>query len=362
MVDINNVTDAPNDDLEKTTDGYHGTFAHTYQMGSVQNITTDEYWQNYKTTAVYQFYKSVTIDGETTKDEITREEHLTTALTLGMITWILLPVILIYNGLTIIVVMKYIKKVTPTHVVIAFLAFAGLFVGIVPILRLTLYLMGDSAYSKCINDLNGWVTMAARTLNVSAILLIAVEHCFLVTSSKLYQKYLTVRRQVGLCIAFCVFSFLLSTIFSLMADSEFKNGNSYQGHLGKRVIFVLYVWLPIYAIKTCILGFCYLKIYLFLWKHRKTVTLSQNRSNQQNFPKEKKTTTLIAIILTVYLFGTLPNFVYAMMIQRRPKLLNLAMWEILRVVLYFTTLIDIFIYAWKVPEFQDGYRKILCCI
>ena len=362
MVDVNNSTVVPNDGLATTTDGYPGTSAHTYQMRLVQNITTDEYWLHYNTTDVYQSYQNMTIDGKTTKDEITREEHLTTALILGMITWILSPVILICNGLTIAVVLKYIKKATPTHVVIAFLAFAGLFVGIVPALRLTLYLMGDSAYSKYINDLNVWVTVAARTLNVSAILLIAVERCFLVKSLKLYQKYLTVWRQVGLCITFCVLSFLLSTIFTFVADSEFKNGNSYQVHLGERVIFLLYVGLPIYAIKTCILSFWYLKIYLFLWKHRKTVTLSQNRSNQQNFQKEKKTTVLIAISLTVYFLGTLPNFVYAMMIQKNPKLLNLEMWEFLQLVWYFTTLTDTFVYAWKVPEFQVGYRKILCCL
>ena len=182
------------------------------------------------------------------------------------------------------------------------------------------------------------------------------------TSLQLYQKYLTVSRQVGLCIAFCVLSLLIATFFIFVEDSEFKYGNSYQVHLGKRVIILLYVWLPIYAIKTCILGFCYLKIYLFLWKHRKIVTSSQSSSNQQNFQKEKKTTALIAIILKDYLFGTLPNFVYAMMIQRSPKLLNLKVWEILRVLWYFTTLIDTFVYAWKVPEFKVGYRKILCCL
>ena len=170
MVDVNNSTVVPNDDLATTTDGYPGTSAHTYQMHLVQNITTDEYWLHYNTTDVYQFYQNMTIDGTTTKDGITREEHLTTALILGMITWILSPFILICNGLTIVVVLKYIKKITATHVAIAFLAFAGLFVGILPVFRLTLYLMGDSVYSKYINDLNGWVTTTARTLSVSAIL------------------------------------------------------------------------------------------------------------------------------------------------------------------------------------------------
>ena len=140
----------------------------------------------------------MTTDSETAKDEITRKEQSALTFVLRMFMWILSPIILTCNGLTIIVVMKYIKKVTPTHVVIAFLAFAGLFVGILPIFSL----VGDSVQSKSINDLNGWVTIAARSLSISGIVLIAVERCFLVTSLKLYQKYLTVHRQVGLCIAF----------------------------------------------------------------------------------------------------------------------------------------------------------------
>ena len=328
MVNVKNVTDVPNDDLDTTTDGYPDTSARAYQMGMDQDMNTDEYWLHHNTTDVYQSYNNVFTDDDMTKDEITRKEHLTSSFTLGMFMWILSPVILMCNGSTIIVVMKYIKKVTPTHVVITFLAFSGLFVGIVPLLSLTLYLVGDSAKSKGINDLNTWVTLVSRTLNISAILLIAVERCFLVTSLKLYQKYLTVNRQVGLCIAFCALSFLIATIFTLMTDPELKNGNSYQILLGKRTMFLIHVLiLPIYTLHTCILAFSYLKIYLFLWKHRKTVTSSQSSSNPQNFQKEKKTIVIISIILTVYLIGTLPNFTYTMIIQRNPKLLNVEMVE-----------------------------------
>ena len=118
-----------------------------------------------------------------------------------------------------------------------FLAFAGFFVGVIPLCRLILYLMADSVHSKYVNDLNLWVTVAARTLNISAILLIRVERCFLVTLVMFYKKYVTVRRQGGLCIVFCILSFLLSTIFTLVADSEFKHENSYQTHFGKRGTF-----------------------------------------------------------------------------------------------------------------------------
>ena len=212
MVDVINATDVPNDDLATTTDGYPDTFAHAYQMGVDQNLTEDEYWLHHNTTDVYQFFLNVTTDSETAKDEITRKEESALTFVLRMFMWILSLFILTCNGLTIIVVMKYIKKVTPTHVVIAFLAFAGLFVGILPIFSL----VGDG------------------------IVLIAVERCFLVTSLKLYQKYLTVRRQVGLCIAFCISSFLIATIFTLMTDSGLKaqGWKMLQGNFGEKIYFI----------------------------------------------------------------------------------------------------------------------------
>ena len=209
MLDVKSVRvtmDYPN----TTSGGYSNTSAHAYQMGVDQNMTSDHNSVHYNNTDVPQAFQNVTTD-----DEIFTSEYPVLFLILGIFMCILPPFIWTGNCLTIIVVMKYINKVTPTHVTITFLASAGFFVGIVPVLSLTFYLVGDSAHSKYIYGLNSWVTAAARTLSVSAILLIAVERCFLVTSLKLYQKYLTVRRQVGLCIAFCVLSLFLATMYAL---------------------------------------------------------------------------------------------------------------------------------------------------
>ena len=128
----------------------------------------------------------------------------------------------------------------------------------------------------------------------------------------------------------------------------------------KTIVYVLVV--PPYTLATCTIAYCYLKIYFFIWKQRKTLVSSQNNSNQQNFQKEKKTTVLIAIILTVYLAGTLPNLVYSMLAIKNPKIIKPVLLAIFRLLLYVTTLIDTIIYAWKVPEFQKGFHKILCCL
>ena len=72
---------------------------------------------------------------------------------------ILPPFILTGNGLTVVAVWKYVKKVT--LVVIAFLALEGVFVGIVPVLGPTFCIMGDPVHSKYLGYCNSMPSRAA---------------------------------------------------------------------------------------------------------------------------------------------------------------------------------------------------------
>ena len=193
---------------------------------------------------------------------------------------------------------------------------------------------------------------------MSAIFLIAFERCCLTTLWGLHQKHLTVRRQIGLCVAFSVYFLVWATAITLIADIESRQGGLVLKFKDKRVLYALSI--PTYALITCGPAFCYFRICIFLWKHRTALVSNQNSSSQKNFQKEKKTTALIAIILTVYLTGTLPSFVYTLILGNNPKFLKLELWQFLRFLWCATSLVDIAMYAWKVPEFQEGYRKILC--
>ena len=66
-------------------------------------------------------------------DEITVDlgESSVFLLVILISKWILSPFVVTANVMTVVVVIKYIKKITPTHVVIAFLSFSGLLVGII---------------------------------------------------------------------------------------------------------------------------------------------------------------------------------------------------------------------------------------
>ena len=87
----------------------------------------------------------------------------------------------------------------------------------------------------------------------------------------------------------------------------------------------------------------------------KNINLKPKQLKSTEFPEGKKTTVLVVIILTVYLAGTL---VYSLMLRNEPENLSVELWEIIRCAI---SLVDIFIYAWKVPKVQEGYRKILSC-
>ena len=193
MIDVNSVSDETSDYLDTTADSYPDTSAQTYQMGVDQNMTADDYWLHYNTTEISQSYQN-----KYTDDEMTTEQYSTLLFPLLIFKWILFPFIVTANGLTIIVVMKYVKKITPSHVGIAFLSYTGLLVDIVPFLNPVIHLMGDSVHLRYVII---WLFIVVPGLNISAMLLIAFERFILVTSWKWHKNHLTVRRHIGLCIA-----------------------------------------------------------------------------------------------------------------------------------------------------------------
>ena len=151
MNDINGTTDETDDYLGTTTDGYHDTSAPAYQMGLDQDVNTDEYWLHYNTTDVYHSGQNVTTEYHKTTDEITSSEISILHFVLLISKCILAPLVLTGNSFTIIVVSKYIIKITPTHVVISFLAFSDMFVGVIPLVYLAVYLARDLVLFKYIN-------------------------------------------------------------------------------------------------------------------------------------------------------------------------------------------------------------------
>ena len=256
----------------------------------------------------------------TTDDEITADETVLFVFVLLILKLILSPLILTGNSLTIIVVMKYIKKITPSHVVIAFLAIAGLFVGIVPLLNLVVYLVGDSVETKTIcGAMTGAKTMAIW-LNIWAIMLIAIERFILVTSWKWHREHLTSRVQAYLCFVVGICGLIVAILFSFLTKTKLSYGDCYFLMVSENKFIVYVAMVSSQAVITCSVVYCYLRICHFIRKNRKNLASSQNTSSESNFNKERKTTFLIAIILIAYLVGTVPATIYILMTSHNPAI------------------------------------------
>ena len=60
--------------------------------------------------------------------------------------------------------------------------------------------------------------------------------------------------------------------------------------------------------------------------------------------------------------GKVPAFFYQLMTMNDVVHWKIELYDFFGLLWYITALADSFIYAWKVPEFKDGYRRILCCL
>ena len=186
---------------EKLTDNYSATTPYSV-------MSTD----------AYQSYENVT-----DSDNIATDESSILLFVVLAFKWILSPFAVTADCLTIVVVVKYIKKVTPTHIVIVYLCFSGFLIGIiVHPFNVVLFFTGDSLNSEHLCEFLTWVKFVAVGLNFIAVFLIAIERFFLVTGPRLHRKFLTIRRQVYLCIAFSMCLLVLATIYMLMVDSGLR--------------------------------------------------------------------------------------------------------------------------------------------
>ena len=313
---------------------------------------------NLMSTDTYQPHENVTSD-----DNKTTDKYPIVLFTVLIFKWILSPFLFIENVLTITVVVRYIRKVTPTHVVITFHSISGLFVAIIQPFNVVPFFRGDSLNSKHLCGFLTWVNFVAFGLNICAVLLIAIERCFLVTSFQLHRKFLTARRQVYLCVGISVCHLLSATIYTMMVESDLRYGDCCLLSVSPQTRGVVYfVSMAPYVVVSCSIAYCYLRICRFVWKQGRALASNQNSSIQNSFQKEKRTTVTIVIILTVYVAGTAPAFIYSLLTLQYAKFWKTELYEFFQLLWNVAAITDSFIYARKIPEFKEGYRKILCCL
>ena len=216
------------------------------------------------------------------------------------------PLILLGNRLTVVIVTRYLKKVTPTHVAVTYLAIADFTVGMMPWFHFTTYMtQGFKAWRNWCT-LAVWFNYFSSCLNIVAVMFVSLERCSLITMWDLYQKKYTVTKQYVICwiSASCVLLVVMADI--ALSDLNPKLGRCYFNFVTNENILHIISCL-LFVIISFILVVSYIRIIYFLWKQRKSV---EGMSISQS-ARGKKTTILMALIVSIYVSTTVPLMVYS---------------------------------------------------
>ena len=266
------------------------------------------------------------------------------------------PFILLGNGLTVVVVTRYLKTVTPTHVAVTYLAVADFTVGMMSWFHLTTYLtQGDWKHWRNWCKFAAWCDYASSALNTVAVMLVAIERCVLITKWDFYKKHYTVRKQKIISAASASFVLLTATADIALSLKNPKFGKCYFDLITNADIFAVISRL-MFATFSFILVFSYVRIIRFLWKQRRSVVA---RQQVQNRPKrEKKTTTLMALIVSIYLSTTVPVWIYPLTLSEYVTIHQVGILDIFIFIYYCNALVNPILYAARIPVFKEACGKI----
>ena len=206
----------------------------------------------------------------TTTTTVRIEQYFGLSFYIFVVECCLSPFILFGNRLTVVIVTRYLKKFTPTHVAATYLAVADFTVGMMPWFHLTTYLtQDDSKFWRNWCKFAAWFDNVLTALNITAVMFIAVERCFLITKWDLYQKHYTVKKQK-------MITAVSASVFSMMITAKIALSklNPNFGKCYHPMIFNLndYDIIPclFFVIISFVLVLSYIRIIYFLWKRRKS--------------------------------------------------------------------------------------------
>ena len=262
------------------------------------------------------------------------------------------PWILHGNGLTVVIATRFVTKVTPTHVAVGYLALIDFMIGMTPWFHLITYLTQGYKHWRNWCTFTAWVDCFLVTQNTTAIMLVAVERCFCITKWKWYSNKYTVARQKLISGASCLFLLLMSIIYIILGEVDPKYGNCYFDLIKNRKL-VNYKFLPTFVVVFSVFSLCYGKIIHFLCIDKRS---AMQRNHQSRM---KRTTSLIALVVTIYTLTTVPTIIYITILSEDVTRIQVQILNILIFVYYCNSIVNPIIYTFRIPEFKKAYCKIL---
>ena len=298
----------------------------------------------------------MTLDPERLNTGFNENDYLLFSFVLCVCKCVLSFPIITGNGLILTIISRHTKK-SPSHVSVSFLACADLSAGLAPWFFLALYSRNELTHQKVFCTFTAWLEAVTIALDSIAVFIIACERCLLITSWQFHRKYLNVRRQIYVSLFGAFGSLIIPTASSFAGDVPPRYGSCYWALISDKLVpYILLI--PTYTIFLTALICCNLRIVHFVWKHKLRLVANQNSVSGKDFGKEKKTTAIQAFIVSYYIFSTLPLMIHSCVIPDDPSRSQVALLDTWLFIWYLTALVNPLIYASRVPEFREEFRKI----
>ena len=108
-----------------------------------------------------------------------------------------------------------------------------------------------------------------------------------------------------------------------------------------------------------VFSLCYGRIIYFLWKERRSVVglAMQNQSSRHNLMK--KTTSLMALVVTIYIITMIPTGIYLTTLSENVTKSQVQILDIFIFVYYCNSIVNPIICAFRITQFKKAYRRIL---
>ena len=288
------------------------------------------------------------------------EQFFDLAFWIFIVYCFLSPLILLGNGLTIVTVTRYVTKVTPALVAVGYLAVADFMIGLTPWFQLATYLTQGYKYWRNLCTFGAWFENISVSLNLNAVMLIAIERYFMITKWDMYQRKYTVGKH-GIATSITTVVFLVLGAFSHIVGQVIPTyGRCYFAFMRRKGI-TLMLRATVYTTITTMLIVSYVRIVYFLWKERRSVGVITGQ-NQNQFNLMKRTTMLVTLVVTIYLITTVPAAIYLSVLSTVSgddvTRSHVHVLGILSFIYYCNSIINPIIYASRIPVFKEAYCKI----
>ena len=287
----------------------------------------------------------------------TIERHLGLPFYICIVTCCLSPWILLVNGLTVVIAIRYVTRVTPTHVAVAYLAAVDFLVGMTPWFQLTTYLtQGNKQWGYwCI--FSNWLENVSVVMNLNAVMLIAIERYFLITKWNRHPRNYSAKKH-GMVTGISTLLIILTLILIIIVGEV--NPIFGRCHLvfNKKKTIVRLMRGLCYVVISLLLIVSYVRIVFFLWKQRRAAMVRI----QTHLNRSRRTTVLVTLVVTIYIVTTVPGAIYLLVLSTvhgdniTKSQVNIL--GILFLIYYCNSIVNPIIYAFRIPDFKKAYCKI----